>query len=426
MNRIFISKELKNASWIIAGKILQMLVSLLVSLLTARYLGPSNYGLINYGAAYVSFFTAICNLGINFVIVKEFSDHPDEIGASIGTSVLFRFISSVLSLLLIIAISFFVDRNEPLTVIVVALCGFSLIFNVFDTINYWFQWQYKSKISSIVGFIAYLVAAIYKIILLVLQKEVIWFALATSMDYLCVSVLLLYAYNKHGGPKLRISLDRGKAIISKSYHYILSTLMVAVYAQTDKFMLKQMMTEEEVGYYSVAVAICSMWVFVLAAIIDSLNPTIINQFRTNKDVYIRKNKQLYFVVFYISIAVSFAIVLFGETVVHLLYGKMYAASSSMLKVVTWYTAFSYLGVARNTWIVCENKQRYLKYIYGSAAIINILLNLILIPQFGGVGAAIASLLTNIGTSIVLPLFIKPLRPNSILMIEAIIGKGVFK
>ncbi len=426
MNKLFSSKEVKNAEWIIFGKILQMLVSLLVSLLTARYLGSGNYGLINYGVTYVAFFTAISNLGINFVIVKEFSDHPDEEGISIGTSVFMRFLSSVLSLIIIISISFVVDRNEPITILVVGLCGLSLIFNIFELINYWFQSRYQSKVSSIVGFVAYLIAAIYKIILLVMHKNVIWFAVATSIDYLCVSILLLIAYKKYNGPRLKISINKGKNILSKSYHYILSTLMVAVYAQTDKFMLKHMMSEQDVGYYSVAVAICAMWVFVLQAIIDSLYPTIISLYKTSKTAFIRKNKQLYFIVFYVSIIVSLLFVVCGDYVVVLLYGKAYENAASVLKIVTWYTAFSYLGVARNAWIVCENKQKYLKSIYGMAAILNVILNYLLIPLYGGKGAAMASLITNIGTSIILPMLITQLRPNSLIMLEAILGKGVFK
>lgn len=94
--------------------------------------------------------------------------------------------------------------------------------------------------------------------------------------------------------------------------------------------------------------------------------------------------------------------------------------------MTWYTAFSFLGVARNAWIVSEGHQKYLKYIYGCAAIINVIFNLFFIRLWGGCGAAVASLITQIFTSIVLPMFIRDLRPNAKLMLEAILLKDVFK
>ena len=96
-----------------------------------------------------------------------------------------------------------------------------------------------------------------------------------------------------------------------------------------------------------------------------------------------------------------------------------------LKIVTWYTAFSYLGVARNAWIVCENKQKYLKYMYAGAAVANIILNSFLIPVWGASGAALASLITQIIISIGFTYAVKPMRRNCILMLQAIALKDVF-
>ena len=76
LNRFINSKEAKNAGWIIAGKVLQMVLSFVVSIFTARYLGPSNYGIINYAGAYVTFFTSFCTLGLNSVIIKDFLENP--------------------------------------------------------------------------------------------------------------------------------------------------------------------------------------------------------------------------------------------------------------------------------------------------------------------------------------------------------------
>mgnify|MGYP003325707963 CR=1 FL=1 len=98
------NKILKNAGWLIVGKIIQMLINLVVGILTARYLGPSNYGLINYALAYIAFFTSLCTLGINSVIVKEFVDNPGKEGEILGTSLGLRAISAVLSVIIIVCI----------------------------------------------------------------------------------------------------------------------------------------------------------------------------------------------------------------------------------------------------------------------------------------------------------------------------------
>lgn len=418
------SKVTKNAGWLIGGKVIQMVINLIVGLITARYLGPSNYGLINYAGAYTAFFSSFCTLGINSVIVKEFVDNPDKTGEIIGTTLGMRAVSSFLSALAIIGISFFADAGEPTTILVVALSTIGMVFQIFDTFNYWFQSRLQSKTTAIVTLIAYVATSIYKVVLLVLKKPVTYFAFSTSVDYICIAVLLLISYKKYKGAKFSFSKDYGKELLKKSAHFILPGLMVAIYGQTDKIMLKHMISDTEIGYYSTAVSLCNMWCFVLAAIIDSLYPPIMEAFKTDREEFDRKNKILYAIVFYLSVFVSVIFTIFGSFIVNLLYGKEYAGAVAPLRVITWYTAFSYLGVARNAWIVCLDKQKYLKYLYLSAAIANVGLNVLFIPMWGATGAAVASLSAQIITTFVVPFFMKDLRKNSVMMLQAVFLKGI--
>lgn len=410
--------EILNASWLIGGRIAQMLLSLLVSIVSARFLGPNRYGLIGYANAYMSFFMAFCTLGINSVIIKDFVDHPEDQGKTIGTSIGLRILSSIFCTFMIGGIVAILDKDEPLTIIVVVLSSISLLFHAFDTFCYWFQFQYNSKYTAIAAFVSSFVTSLYKIVLLILNCDIKLFAIASSIEYVVYAAMLYIIYRKNKGPYLSFSIEKGKKILKSSYHYILSGMMVAIYGQTDKLMIKQLIDSSEVAYYTTALSICTMWTFVLQAIIDSIYPSILS-LKSNKEEFDKKNKQLYAIVFYISIFVSIMISLFGDIVIKLFYGEQYLGAIAPLKVITWYVAFSYLGVARNAWIVCENKQNYLKYMYLGAAIINILLNLIFIPLWGTTGAALASLITQIFTSIGLPLTIKALRPNAKLMLEAI-------
>lgn len=416
--------EVKNASWLIIGRIVQMLISFIVSIITTRYLGPQKFGVINYVTAYVTFFSSLCTLGINSIIIKDFINHPSDQGMSIGTTIFLRILAGISSTLMIVGIISVVDRGESETVLIGLLCSIALIFQSFDTINYWYQSKYRSKITAIATLIAYIATAIYRVVLIVLHCSIVWFAFATSIDYIFLAAVLLFYYKKNKGPSFKVSLAKGKSLLSQSYHYIISGAMVAIYSQTDKFMLKHMLNETEVGYYSLAHAVNVMWVFVLQAIIDSLYPTIMKLHKEDYNAYEKKNRQLYAIVIYISIFVAICFVLFGRVAINLIYGKEYEPATLPLNIVAWYTIFSYLGVARNAWIVCENNQRYLKYMYFSAAILNIILNFILIPILGTSGAALASLLTQILTSIVLPYFIKEMRPNVKLMIEAFLLRNV--
>lgn len=424
IKKIFHNKIVANAGWLISGKIIQMIISLFVGILSTRYLGPSNYGILTYATAYTTFFTSFCTLGINSVIVKEFIDNKNDEGKIIGTSLGLRAISSIFSAISIIGISFILDKDEPVTILVVALCSLGLVFHIFETFNYWFQYRLESKKTAIASLIGYTLTAIYKLYLLITNKSVVYFALATSVDYICIAIVLFIFYKTSGGDKFSFSWEYGKKLLRKSCHFILPGIMVAIYSQTDKIMLKHMISETETGYYSTAISLCNMWTFILSAIIDSLSPTIMQSHNIDKLKYEKQNRILYCIIFYISFFVSIIFSLFGKQIIYILYGEEFILAANPLRIITWYTAFSYLGVARNTWIVCENKQKYLVYIYLCAAASNVILNIIFIPQFGAVGAAIASLIAQIITVVVIPFFIKDLRRNSQLMIEAIIFKGL--
>lgn len=425
MNRIQI-KELQNAGWLIGGRAAQMLLSFLVGVLTARYLGPGNYGVIHYAGSYVAFFSAFCTLGINSVLLKELSDAPERQGQMLGTAIALRLTAGGLSVLTICGIALAEHMDEPVTAAVVVLCSVSLLFRAFELLQYWFQLRYRAHVTAVITFVAYGIYTGLKVILLILKKNVIWFAFASAAEYGIVSVLLLVAYQRSGGPPLSVSWSWGRTLLRKSYHYILSGMMVAIYGHTDKLMLQMAMNEDAVGFYGAAVSVCSMWVFVLTALIDSMHPTILAYFKSDAVLFERKNRQLYALVFYISCGVSLFLTIFAEPLVHLLYGEAYLPAAKPLRIITWYTAFSYLGVARNPWLVCQGKQHYLKYIYLAAAVINILLNLLWIPLWGPSGAAQASLVTQIFTCLILPLCIQDLRPNVRLMLQAIGLRGIFE
>ena len=425
LRRLVKNKVAKNAGWLIGGHIAQMLISFIVSILTARYLGPNNYGLISYGTAYVSFFTSFCTLGINAVIVKELINNRENEGKIMGTAIGLKAIASYLSAITIILLVFVIDRDDPVAIKVVAICSLGLVLKVTDVFTYWFQSYLKSKITAIVGLIGYLVISVYKVILIINNQSVYWFAFSTSLDYLVVGVSLCFIYKKQKGQNLIFSRSYARELLKSSWNFILPSLMVSLYAQTDKIMLKHMLGDSEVGFYATAVALANMWCFVIQAIIDSLNPSIMEDHKANnREKYIQKNKLLYAIVFYVCMIVSLLYCLLSKPMIYILYGEAYLPAYMPLCVITWYSAFSYLGVARNTWVVCENKQKYLIWLYISAAATNIILNLILIPYAGVVGAAFASLLAQVMSSIIAPCFIKSMRPNAILMFEAIILKGI--
>ena len=412
------NKVARNASWIIGGKIVQAFLGLIVSMLTARYLGPSNYGLINYASSIVGFVIPLVFLGLNNTLVQELTINPEKEGEIIGTSILLSLVSAVLCILGIFIFVSIANAGEKDTIIVCMLYSILLIFQVLDLIQYWFQSKLLSKYSSMVTLVAYILISVYKIVLLMTQRSVYWFAIASTLDYLLISLGLLFIYHRLGGNNLSFSIQTGKALFKKSKHYIVTGLMVAIFAQTDKIMLKLMLGEDATGYYSAAVACASMTSFVYTAIIDSFRPVIFKSHEVSNDKFELNLKRLYAIIIYLSLAQSIVMTVFAKLIIGILYGQAYAPAINALRIVTWYITFAYMGSVRNIWILSKNLQNYLWIINMSGAVLNVVINYALIPVFGVNGAAIASFVTQFFTNFLMGYIIPPIRENNKLIIEA--------
>ena len=195
--------------------------------------------------------------------------------------------------------------------------------------------------------------------------------------------------------------------------------MVTIFAQTDRVMLKLMVNDAATGYYSAAVSCAGMTSFIFTAIIDSARPSIFEGKKIGQEIFERNIIRLYSVIIYFALLQCVFITAFAKIIINILYGNDYASSVDALRLIVWYTTFSYIGSVRNIWILAEGKQKLLWILNLSGALLNVVLNYILIPVWGIMGASFASLITQFFTNVVMGFIIKPIRRNNALM-----GKGL--
>lgn len=413
------NKVAKNATWIIACRVIQAIFALIINMLTARYLGPSNYGLITYASSLVAFFLPIMQLGFSNTLVQEVGNNPECEGKILGTSMFLSLCTSVCCIIGVTAFALVANHDEPVTIIVCFLYSIILVFQALDLMQYWFQAKYLSKYTSIVSLCAYLIVTAYKIYLLVTAKSVYWFAVSNAFDYALISISIIVIYHKLGGQHLTFSKALGKEMFEKSKHYIFSMMMVTVFAQTDKIMIKILINEEATGYYGAAVACAGMTSFIFTAIIDSFRPSIFEGQKDGHLVYEYRLAMLYSITIYLSLLQSLLMTIFAKLIINVLYGKAYYEAISALQIIVWYTTFSYLGAVRNIWILANHKQNYLWIINTMGATANIILNYIFIPYIGINGAALASLMTQFFTNVIVGYIIPAIRPNNKIMIHSL-------
>lgn len=413
------NKVIKNASWIIGCKIVQSLLGVVISMFTARYLGPANFGLINYAASVSAFLLPIAQLGLNNILVQETIEHPDEEGKIFGTSMILSLCTALVCMIGCFTFVSFVNAGEKDTIIVCCMYSAMLIPQALELIQYWYQAKYWSKYVSIVALVAYVAVSAYKVYLLVTGKSVYWFAVSNSIDYFLIGVLIIVLYKRLGGQQLVFSRAVAKRMLDKSRFYIISSMMVTLFAQTDKIMLKLMLDETATGLYSAAVISASLTSFVFSAIIDSFRPMIFKSQKESVEEFEKNITKLYTIVIYLSLLQCVGMTILSKPIIGILYGSDYDASARALRIIVWYTTFSYLGAVRNVWILANAKQRCLWIINLSGALANVVLNAILIPPMGIDGAALASLVTQIFTNVIMGWIIAPIRRNNTLMVRAL-------
>lgn len=413
------NRVVNNASWIIACKAVQAVLTLVVTVLTARLLEPDGYGIINYAASVTAFFVPIMQLGLDFSLVRELVTKPEREGEIMWTAVAMSFISSLFSVAGIFAFTAIVNRGEWETVAVCVIYGTMLVFQSFELLQYWFQAKLISKYHAVTVLVSFALISAYKIFLLFSGGSITWFAAAQSFDYLLIAVGLLTVYSVKSRSKPQFSFKTARELFSTSRYYIVPAIMITLFVQTDKVMIKLMIDDAACGYYSAAVTCAGMTSFVFGAIIDSARPVIFKNKEENEEAYEKSLIALYSTVIYLSLAMSLVISIFSGFIIKLFYGAAYSAAAFPLSILVWYSTFSYLGAVRNIWMLAEKKQRYLSLINMLGAIMNIVLNLVLIRLIGISGAAIASLVTQVFTNVIIGFIIKPIRGNNRLMLKSL-------
>ena len=413
-NRIF-----KNVSWIVGCKIAQSGLSFIVTMLTARFLGPSNYGLVSYAASLTAFVTPIAQLGLGNIQVQELVNNEKNEGENIGTTLILNILSAALCVVGIISFSFAMNNTEVETILVCALYSIILFFQGAELLQYWFQTKYISKYYAVTSLVAFAIVTAYRVVLLINRCNIYYFAVANAIDYIIITFTLLFIYCKLGGQKLKFSVVVARKLLRKSKYYIVSDMMVAIFSQTDRIMLKMLINEAATGIYSAAMACGSIANFVYSAIISSFRPTIFSDYKISEKQFNVRMQQLYSIVIYLSLTVCLSITIFAKPIIYVVYGSEYGEAVLPLQVCVWYSIFSYLGVVRNIWVLAKDKQKYLWIINFSGAIGNIALNYILIPICGVMGAAIASLFTQFLSNIIVSAIIPEIRPSISLMIHGL-------
>lgn len=420
--RAYLQNVVTNTAWQFGDQILRMGVGLVVGIWLARYLGPEQFGLFSYALAFVALFTAIAGLGLDDIVVRDVVREPQADNEILGTAFCLRLFSGTTGFVAALVAIFLLRPTDDLSHWLVAIIAAGALFQGLYVIEFWFHSQVQAKYVVIAKNTAFLLCALAKISLILMSASLLAFAWIALLEVVLGAVGLIIAYLAQGRRLLqwRGRLKRAKNLLKDSWPLMLSGIVVLVYLRIDQIMLGEITGYEEVGIYSVAVRLAEVWYFIPMAIYWSVLPAIVEAKAQSEELFYERLQQFYNLIAIAAYVVVIPVTFLGQWLVPLLFGEAYARGGLMLTVLIWSNIFYSLEIARSSFLTVMNWTRLYLLTVTLGCLLNVILNLWLIPLYGGMGAVVASIAAYWFAAHGSCFLFKPLRRTGLMLTRALV------
>ncbi|CAN5195015.1 flippase [soil metagenome] len=408
-----------NIGWLTIERGVRLGFGLVVGILVARYLGPSDYGKLNYVITFALIIEAISSLGLDNIIIKKIVALKDRQFEIVNTSLTLRLISSIILIPVGILLIHLLRDDYAINLLAYIILS-SVVFRSIDVTDYWFQSYINSKYvvySKIISFTFY---GFIRLLFIYLGSTVISFGVAFLLEGIIRSLILGWFYVKKSGSLFGIRIDwkLSKLLLKESWPLLFSAITVMIYMKIDIVMLGSMSTDNEVGLYTAAVKLSELWYNIPVIITATLFPLILKYRKESTQLFNERMQMLYDIMFISMLCVSIIIFFTTDQIISLLFGLEYLPASNMLAIHVWSTIFITFSVIRGKWLIANNLEIYTAITQGLGAITNVILNIILIPKWQGIGASIATLISYFIATTVASCLFKNLREEFKLQIRS--------
>jgi len=391
-----LSHYLQNTAWILADRVLALGVGFIVSVIVARYLGPTQLGILTYTFSIAAIFAAVGNMGLSGLVVREIVKRPDDRGVTLGTSAFLKLLGLSLGALFLTIFAYATEDSSGVAFWLLIMASATIPLQVSVICDFSFQADLQAKYATTAHAGAMLVGASAKIFLVYLSAGLLWFGAANLLQALIDALALLYLYQRNNTVPLRdwrVSVERARELLRQGALIFAGTLLALIYLKIDIIMLKWMAGPSETGIYSVAASLSEAWYFLPSAIVASFFPKLIKLHKSNYALFQHRFQQLLDLLFLMAFSVAVLTTVFAQPAIDLFFGEEYQSSAAILVIHIWAALFIFMRAAFSRWILIENALVFSMATTGVGAILNVFLNFFLIQRYGGVGAAIATLVS---------------------------------
>lgn len=404
--RHILQKSISNVGWLFADNVVRMGVGLFVSVWVARYLGPAKFGIYNYAIAFVTLFSVFSTLGLDGIVVRDIVRDPSSANETLGSAFVLKLIGGVLTLAFTVGIVSTMRPDDELTHWLVGIIAAGTVFQAFDVIDFWFQSQIKSKYTVYAKNTAFLLASIGKIGLILMAAHLIVFAWIGFAEVAMGALGLVIVYKINGLyiGNFTVTFRRVKDLLMHSWPLIFSSTFVLVNMQIDKIMIREISGDREIGYYAAASRLSELWYFVPVVLGASVVPVLIREKYRGDFFYNSQLQKIYNLMTMIALPLALLVTIFSKNIIEIIYGPGYSDASLMLSIHIWTALFVFHVSIRSQSFIIEGLQNLIALYALFTMASNVVLNLLLIPDYGGAGSAYASLFSWMISVILLPLF----------------------
>lgn len=426
---MFPSKEtyrriLSNIAWAFTGKIISLLSVLIVGILVARYLGPAQYGLLNYVISYVTLFTIISNFGLDDIEVREMSKSEISHRTLIWTGIRLRILLASVAYALIIA-TILIHRPESMeTTCFILVYGLTVFPGCFNSVRNYFTSQLLNRRIVQSEIIRTVICALLKIALLYFKASLFWFILASALDIFIVSIGYYLSLRSHN-EELCISSSDSKTmryLLIEAFPLMLSSSAIVIYQKIDQVMIGDMIDKTSVGYFATAGRFADLVVFIPIILCQTMTPILVNAKSTDStSQYYSHSKAFISIILWSSIIFAFIMSITSTILIKYTFGTAYLASIPILQIMSWKAVGTAMSTASGQLIIIDRTQKWVAIRNLIGCVVCIILNLLIIPVYGAVGSAIVTVVTVMFSGLIANAIIPKYRKYFMLQVKAFIS-----
>ena len=419
-NRPVLQKILKNVGWLTFDRFFQLVVSVLIGVWVARYLGPSDFGLMNFAIAFGSLLGPFVGLGVTSILVRELVTNPKNKSALIGTAFWIQFVTGIIAMIVMNIAILILRPSDLMSFLVVFVFSLGYIFSVFDILSCWFDSKVESKNVVFARNGGIILSSILKVGFILLGFPLIYFVIASLLDAIFRAIFLLYFYfkDKESIFSWKFDFTLAKTLFASSWPLIFSGTMIVIYMKIDQVMLGFLLGDAQVGLYSVSVKLTEIFYFLPGAIMISLFPSLITSKKISKEVYHSRLQKLFDFMTWVPFVIILPIFVLSSFLVFFLYGPEYVLAGPALAISIWALFAVFVKEAVSNYLINENLTKIVFVTAFLGAVSNVVLNLILIPLYGINGAALATVISYLLAAYLGLVFFKETRPIFLMLLKS--------